>query len=203
MHAPFQIFSHLAMVFCLCGKFEKLQHESHDPVNETFGRACTPRRFAQETHSLEITGPNRAVVVATPGKLSMDHGSPNNATTVAGTPLDDQFLNRGGIAYPSGRFQKHSVATLTSVIDSPKSYHPCSSALSSNTQQSIIYDPIYIDELGLDPLDQFNTASSVSFFNLCSSTIGYPTARLLQFRLHGIVSIPTDSSSKTDINSEL
>lgn len=203
MHAPFKIFSHLVMVFCLCGKFENLQHESHDAVNATFGRACTPHRFAQETHSLEITGPHRGFVVGTPGKLSMDHGSPNNATTVPGTPLDDQFLDRGGTTDPCGRFQKHSVPTLTSAIDSPKSDHPCSSAIPSNTQQSIIYDPIYIDELGLDPLDQFNTASSVSFFNLCSSTIGYPTARLLQFRLHGIVSIPTDSSSKTDILSEL
>jgi len=171
-------------------------------VYGTFSRACSPRNFAQENHSLEMSGLNLGVGVGTPGKLSMDHGSPNNATTVPGTPLEDQFLNRVGIVDRSVRFQEDSAATLTSAIDSPKSDNPCSPAIQSNTQQSNIYDPLYIDELGLGPLDQFNTASSVSFFNLCSSTIGYPTTRLLQFRLHGIVSIPTDSSSKTDINNE-
>lgn len=48
----------------------------------------------------------------------------------------------------------------------------------------------YIDEKGLNPYDQYNSGSSVSFFNPAASTMGYTTARLLQFRLNGIVSLP-------------
>jgi hypothetical protein len=50
----------------------------------------------------------------------------------------------------------------------------------------------YIDEYGISPEDQYNTATSVSFFNPCSATLGYPTARLLQYRLSGIVSTHQD-----------
>ena len=46
----------------------------------------------------------------------------------------------------------------------------------------------YIDEYGIPPEEQYNSATNVSFFNPCSATLGYPTARLLQYRLSGIVS---------------
>ena len=48
----------------------------------------------------------------------------------------------------------------------------------------------YIDEFGMKPGDQYNSATNVSFFNQCSATLGYPTARLLQYRLSGIMSLP-------------
>jgi hypothetical protein len=48
---------------------------------------------------------------------------------------------------------------------------------------------LYIDEYGIAPEDQYNSAASVPFFNACSANLGYPTARLLKYRLSGIVSI--------------
>jgi len=58
------------------------------------------------------------------------------------------------------------------------------------TISSALHEPYYIDEVGLEPLKQFNSGTSVPFFNLCSATVGYPTSRLLKFRLNGIISIP-------------
>ena len=49
-------------------------------------------------------------------------------------------------------------------------------------------EPSYLDERGVHPLDQHNSGP-VSFFNSCAATMGYPTARLLHFRLNGILSV--------------
>ena len=57
----------------------------------------------------------------------------------------------------------------------------------------------YIDEKGLNPYDQYNSGSSVSFFNPAASTMGYTTARLLQFRLNGIVSLPGANKANIDL----
>jgi hypothetical protein len=54
-------------------------------------------------------------------------------------------------------------------------------------------EPTYIDECGVAPEDQYNSAASVPFFNMCSATMGYPTARLIQYRLSGILSVQTAS----------
>jgi hypothetical protein len=52
-------------------------------------------------------------------------------------------------------------------------------------------EPEYIDEHGIEPVDQYNTSSTaVPFFSPAAATMGYSTARLLQFRMNGIVSIP-------------
>jgi hypothetical protein len=53
----------------------------------------------------------------------------------------------------------------------------------------------YIDEFGMKPEDQYNSATNVSFFNQCSATLGYPAARLLQYRLSGIMSLPESRGS--------
>ena len=70
----------------------------------------------------------------------------------------------------------------------------------SNLRFLVSDEPQYIDEFNISPEDQYNTAASVPFFNACSATLGYPTARLLQFRLHGIMTIP--SISKQTSNSD-
>lgn len=57
-----------------------------------------------------------------------------------------------------------------------------------------VNEPQYIDEFGSNPEDQYNTAASVPFFNGCSATLGYSSARLLQYRLSGIVSLSSKRS---------
>lgn len=51
-------------------------------------------------------------------------------------------------------------------------------------------EPMYIDEFAVLPEPDYNDATSVPFFNTCSATLGYPAARLLRFRLQGILCIP-------------
>ena len=60
-------------------------------------------------------------------------------------------------------------------------------------------EPCYIDELSIHPEDQYNDATNVPFFNTCSATLGYTAARLLRFRLNGIISIPPVDRSSTGI----
>lgn len=51
-------------------------------------------------------------------------------------------------------------------------------------------EPTYIDEFEALPEHDYNNATSVPFFSTCSATLGYPAARLLRFRLQGILCIP-------------
>jgi hypothetical protein len=51
-------------------------------------------------------------------------------------------------------------------------------------------EPTYIDEFEAMPEHEYNDATSVPFFSTCSATLGYPAARLLRFRLQGILCIP-------------
>ncbi len=197
------------MVFCLCGKFEKLT-ESHGSAYETLERDIITNTNAGETPS--VVPERNNVRDGTPEKLVRDHcRSPNDETTIGATPLDSESAKLHDSSNVSPCSAKHSemmVIQPTLVlpgIDGSNiniSDPSCSSALPSNSIASILDDPIYIDEFGYVPEEQFNSATSVSFFNLCSSTVGYPTARLMQYRLHGILSIP-ESSHKTDIYSEL
>jgi hypothetical protein len=92
-----------------------------------------------------------------------------------------QFLDSVG----SGRFEE-APSDVTPEPDCEQA--PCSSH-SANFVQVLSDELYYIDEVNILPEDQYNTAASVPFFNTCSATLGYPAARLLQFRLRGILSI--------------
>lgn len=63
-----------------------------------------------------------------------------------------------------------------------------------NPKSLNLTEPLYVHEFGSNPEDQYNTAASVPFFNGCSATLGYTSARLLQYRLSGIVSLSSKRS---------
>jgi hypothetical protein len=97
------------------------------------------------------------------------------------------------------------VVTETSIDDDPNGSKPAlidlsdikiiesveadTAPLSENDEKEPAAELEYIDEHGIPPEEQYNSGTNVSFFNPCSANLGYSTARLLQFRLSGIVSI--------------
>ncbi len=184
------------MVFCICGKIDK-RDADHSPGNVKVGESVTSPMLSTDVSARENTIP----LVRTPTKATSLSESKVDVTTITATPAESDSLHSTPVPsrhMPSPRKLSHSPLCQDDNLESDS---PCWSVPNDQALALISCEPFYIDEYGSRPEDQYNTASSVSFFNVCSSTMGYPTARLLQFRLHGILSIP-ESSHRPELSSQ-
>jgi hypothetical protein len=86
------------------------------------------------------------------------------------------------------------VEHLAEIESRPGEIAPSETKEEQNRKSLNLSEPLYVDEFGSNPEDQYNTAASVPFFNGCSATLGFTSARLLQHRLSGIVSLSSKRS---------
>jgi hypothetical protein len=191
------------MVFCICGNFKAGDSDvpPRDLARNSINIPSDSHDHDGRDHLVRKTDP-----ITTPtSKRVQINESIMNETTTPGTPskfnrgalLDDHPVDSGLCSIedcshvngcpsmipftPSSDFPKDLLSVEHSVMDD---------LVYSNNMETSPDDLVYIDEFGFVPEDHYNSATAVSFFSMCSATMGYPTARLLQFRLSGIMSIP-------------
>jgi hypothetical protein len=203
------------MVFCFCGKVDTGDSDIRPLANEKTGKCSKPARQGA-FGGIHHTDFNESMASPTSKPLQKNESIMNETTTPGTSNESTRELGTSCLLVPRGEYCTEecsdvngylSMIPFTPSSEFPKdlisadpSYmgdqpHP-NPNLSSD-------DPLYIDEFGLTPEDQYNTAADVPFFSICSSTMGYPTARLLQFRLSGIISIPDSPPLRAPLDSGL
>lgn len=189
------------MVFCICGNAQR--DDSDIPSIGKNNHLIRNELQFEPSDGQPPLQSDESTLSPTYKQIQINE-STMNQTTTPGTPSPtrDRFVS----GHQSGVLRNLSVDECSKINGCPSiiPFTPSSdftkevvSAEDSlgggtkHTSPNLSYsDPSYIDEFGLVPEDQYNSATAVPFFSMCSATMGYPTARLLQFRLNGIMCIP-------------